>query len=686
MGLFNFIQKAVKPVGGNAFFESFGVPSATTTTDQINSYKGVVYACASAIAEEVAKIEIKLRQGENEIEKSPLFDLLENPNPEQGLTRFSLFELTQTYIELTGESFWYLAKGEITKLPKQIFILRPDKMKVSIGKNGAVAGYTFRKEDGTDVPFEVDEILHIKMPNPINPYRGMGTVQAGMVYIQTEKYASEWTRNSFYNDASPRGVLSLKGTITEQQFNDIKRKWDKEYKGISNANKTAVLKAIDVDYTKIGVGLGEVALKELRGMSRDDIMFMFRVSKPILGIVEDVNYANAKSSNYIFMQRVVKPKMARIVDAMQSALGEMYGVEIDFEDPVEEDGIEKATYFEKLLNVGLTINEIREDLGKDPIDGGDTIYQPVNFYPVGSVAPQEMKLIKRIKKTKKKDAEKQEVKQEIVGNKLDKKYIHWKSFNSIEQMWLRKIQSSIDKVLLMQKKEVLAKLTPKRKKDVTGYEPDIEKYKAIWNLTLDPILLALVKEEGEYAAGIVGTEFTVTKQIEDALSARVTKVFSDFDAETSAKLTESMLQGITSEESLADLAKRIDAVYGEAMGYRSDRIARTETHRTGNLGSTEAYKQSKVVTGKEWYAQPGACPYCQEMNGVVVELNDNFLELGSSVSYTDAEDIVHSMGISYEPIGTADLHPNCECTQLPWSQEYDDTGHFVSGDDNETIV
>ena len=670
--LTDWFKKEIKPVGGSAFFEAFGVPAATTLTDNINSYRGVVYACVSAIAEEVGKIEIKTYQGDNEV-NTPLTKLLYDPNPEQRMTQYNLFELTQTYIELSGECFWYMAKGNISKQPLQIFILRPDKVNVVVGKNGAITGYTFMKDDGTKIPFEIEEIIHFKMPNPINPYRGMGTVQAGMVYIQTEQYASEWTRNSFYNDASPRGIVSLKGTIPDAEFNDVKRKWNKEYGGVKNANKTAILKNMDIDYTKIGVGLDEVALKEMKGMTRDDIMFMFRVSKPILGIVDDVNMANGKNANYVFMQRVIKPKMDRIVDTLQSSLGKLYGVEIHFEDPVEEDDMEKALYYEKLLNVGLTLNEIREKLGKDPIDGGDTIYQPLNLYPVGSVVTPttEIKITKKIK-----------AKEEIIDNKIDRKLLHWKSLNSIEIAWLRKVQLAINKVLTRQEKEVLSKIKGKAY-ELDPYAVDSDQFREIWIKELGPIYTELTLQTGEYAASIVGTKFVLTEAIKAEIIDRIDRTFTDFDKQTSKKISEEMMQSMVDGDNLAKMSAKINTIYGEARGYRSDRIAKTETHKIANEAAMESYKQSSVVTEWEWYANPGACGFCQSMSGSKSDLNSPMMELGSSVK--DAE-TGQEMTIDYEPITSADLHPNCQCTQLPTSQEYRETGHFGNGDENETIV
>jgi len=685
----DLIAKAVKPIGsGNAFFEEYGIPGATNQTSYINAYSKVVYACVSAIAEEVGKIEIKVEKAGKDIEKHEILTLFNNPNPDIRQTQYNLFELTQGFIELAGECFWYMATGELSKKPKQIFILRPDRMAVSVGHNGAITGYVLTKDNGEKVTFEVNEIIHFKMPNPKNPYRGLGTVEAAMTYVQTEQYASEWTRNAFYNDASPRGIVSLKGTISDTEFAETKRKWNKQYAGVRNANKTAILRGMDIEYTKIGSGLDDIAIKELRAMSRDDIMFMFRVSKPILGIVEDVNRSNGKEAMYAFMQRVIKPKMERIIDTLQSTLGNYYGVELTFEDPVEEDDAEKATYYEKMLNVGLTINEIREELGKDPITGGDSIYQPLNLMPIGTVAKKEpgIKLVSRTTKKTKKTIEAEIVKDAFVDNKLDKNLIHWKSLNGIENSWLKKIELTVQKVLKMQEKDVLGKLKPKMKKDVTGYEPDIAKYKEIWIKELTPIFEGLYQDTGAYATSIVegtGTksikikEFVMTDQMRKKILDRIERTFVDFDTQTAKEISATLLEGMTEESSLADQAARVETVYGGAMGYRAERLSQTETHHMANQASLDAYRGSAVVTGKQWYAEPGACGFCQEMNGKIVDLDANFIDLGGQVTYLDADEVAHTMGIDYEPIGTGDLHPHCQCTQLPYSADYEETGHFL---------
>lgn len=675
MGIFDRITKAIKPVGGSsALFEAFGVPAEQNTLEDLKRYNKTVYTCVRAISQEVGNIEIKLKKNEKELKSHWLLDLLSNPNPTLRLSTYSLFEMTQTYIELADEAFWYMAKGNETGKPKLIFLLRPDKMTVVPASDGSIKGYVLRKDNGDKIPFDLNEIVHFKTPNPLNQYRGYGVTRASRDFIQTDEYASKWVRNSFYNNARPSALISLKGNISDNEFDKLKKNWKKQYGGVSNASKTAFIKGADLDYQELSLGLDKVAIKEIKNMTRDDVMFMFRVSKPMLGILEDVNLASARSANYAFMARVIKPKMEMLADTLQQYIYEEQ-IDVDFENPVEADKVEQADYFSKMLNVGLTVNEIRAEIGKPPISDGDFIYQPMNLVPVGS--PIKQNTIKTVTtKTLKEKVVPKSINDTTV-NKNDSKLIHWRTMIGIRNSWLKRYLYTLDKVLEAEKKEVLAKLAGK-KKDIDVVVPDPIKGGETWLMTILPVELGLFTDEAEYASTIVGTEVVIGKAVETRLAERISKVFGEFDSTRVETLKKSIAEGYINGESLSQIADRVSEVYKPYVkgGYQAERLARTETKLISNEGAMETYSQSQVVTGKEWYANPDACGFCQEMNGQVVDIENNFLDIGGSVSYTDDKGDLQTMGINYDSIGTADLHPNCECLLLPWSQEFEDTGSY----------
>lgn len=70
---------------------------------------------------------------------------------------------------------------------------------------------------------------------------------------------------------------------------------------------------------------------------------------------------------------------------------------------------------------------------------------------------------------------------------------------------------------------------------------------------------------------------------------------------------------------------------------RAQNIARTETNRAQTDGSITGWKASGVVGGKRWSAAPDCCDICQDLDGQIVALDDEF------------ED------------GDPPLHPSCRC-------------------------
>ena len=60
------------------------------------------------------------------------------------------------------------------------------------GKNFLVAGYVYTNDASKQVPFKPEEIIHFKRFNPNSQYRGIGTVAAAELAIDTDETAKLW--------------------------------------------------------------------------------------------------------------------------------------------------------------------------------------------------------------------------------------------------------------------------------------------------------------------------------------------------------------------------------------------------------------------------------------------------------------------------------------------------------------
>jgi phage portal protein BeeE len=151
---------------------SFYAPSAIPQTGEkefLKAYRGWVFACVNRIAEGLAEIDVhletKTKDGWRDYEEDhQALDLLHKVND---VTQFTdLVYATQAYLELDGNSFWYMPRNG-TGAPAELWNLDPTRVEVIKSQKEFISGYVFNTETGTKIPFEPDEMIHFKRFHPI---------------------------------------------------------------------------------------------------------------------------------------------------------------------------------------------------------------------------------------------------------------------------------------------------------------------------------------------------------------------------------------------------------------------------------------------------------------------------------------------------------------------------------------
>jgi SPP1 gp7 family putative phage head morphogenesis protein len=90
---------------------------------------------------------------------------------------------------------------------------------------------------------------------------------------------------------------------------------------------------------------------------------------------------------------------------------------------------------------------------------------------------------------------------------------------------------------------------------------------------------------------------------------------------------------------------------------RAMTVARTETATADVQGSIAGWRESGLVEGRQWLASDNCCDLCQEIDGTVVGIDEEF------------------------PDGDAPLHPNCECSEIPVLSALDDGTGAADGEE-----
>ena len=589
-------------------------------------------------AEKVAQTDWVIKKGDKVIdEKNEWLDLINKPNDFFSGAEF--WELYQRYKDITGSAFIWKESG-IGKVPKALHLLRPDLVEVKIVE-GAIVGYKFSKHGGGFTNYKPEEIIYSFYPDPINQLMGESIMKAGARIIDTGVQIDEYQNSILKNGGKIEGVFKVKSErITEEQLDDIKTQYQQKYGAARKSGEPLFLSG-DMDYENMGLTPSELNYLETKKMTLNDIVIMTGVPKSILGSVDDVKYSNSETSEITFMKHTIKPLVMNLSGVLNHFLLPE-GEELDFIDPVPEnkEEIRKDIETGREANA-LTINEIREKLGFDPINGGDVIYAPINQMPLDGVSGN--KSIKSIDK--------------IVHPLQDKAFRD--KYGQVKEKQLsqeeKRVEETMARYFKKQKNRLIEKIEAGQGNPQLSeiFNKDMEM--SIAETIIRPLLEIVLFNAGSDAMNFTKTfmkvqidEFIIDVNIRSWIEERIGK-FSESVVNTTFSQLEAVFQtAFDSDNPREALIKGLQDKYAIYETSRAKTIARTETHGAFQKGNYEGYKQSELPI-KIWVTVGDANVRDSHgsVDGEEVAINDYF-----------------SNGLKFpgDPRGSAENVINCRCS------------------------
>ena len=125
--------------------------------------------------------------------------------------------------------------------PTELWSAQPDRMTPVPHPTEFLVGWDYRAPDGEVVHLNIDEVWPFQDPDPSNPYRGMSPIRPLMVDIDSARHGAEWNRNFFLNSAEPGGIIEASEGLTDDEFDDLARRWNEQHQGTRNAHRVAVI-------------------------------------------------------------------------------------------------------------------------------------------------------------------------------------------------------------------------------------------------------------------------------------------------------------------------------------------------------------------------------------------------------------------------------------------------------------
>ena len=290
-----------------------------------------------------------------EVTSHGILDLIDHPNDFQ--TFGEIMARGQQHWELVGETSIVLGFAAGVKYPLDMWVLRPDRIQPIPDPYQFLAGWIYTAPgDGEKIPLETRELLRMVDPSPIDPYRGAGAVQALLRDLDAQRFTKEWQANFFQNNAEPGGIIVVDHRMDDAEFEEANTRWREQHQGTSKAHRVAMLEN-GMSWVPNSFSLKDLQLVEMDGAGRDKTLAAFGMSKSMIGIVEDVNRANAEAGEYMFAADMIKPRLVKWRQLLNQQLVPLFDptgkLELDFDDPVPENSeaniAERKTNFDVLI-------------------------------------------------------------------------------------------------------------------------------------------------------------------------------------------------------------------------------------------------------------------------------------------------------------------------------------------------
>ena len=568
-------------------------------TTLLNAYKIslITNKAISKRAEKVGEIDFVLKNestGEIVTDDDRL-DIFKNPNPL--FTGRQFWALYQKYRDITGQAFiWIVPKErelfEDRKIDSLV-LLRPDRVKVAVDKEGRIVGYEFQSPNGTTIRFSEKEIIYLWNPDPENSLMGESIMRSGIRAIDTENQITSYQSKVIRNGGKVEGVINFKTTgLTPTQLTEIRDSYREQYAGAAKSGMPLFLGG-EADYKKVALSPDELAFLDSKKLNINDILMMTGVPRTLLGSFDEVKFSNAEASLRIFLRETIKPLLKELTDKLDAKFFPEDNLTLSFDDPTPEDQETKRANLETANKINaMTTNEKREEINLEPIKGGDDILVPFNLVPLGESGDTEKSLKRRQKLIKKyphplRDKDVREMYGNIMIKRMDRN----------EEVFIK----ALKKYFRGQQKRVIESLSSSVGAGMTknaideAFNAEIEVNIAREELT--PILERIVEESGVNAMVFAGSdfEFNLSSDIGSWLNQKVDIFTKQINITTFEKLQSEFADSLAGGENRSQLVRRIEDTYDNQIEkWKATQIARTEVLGATQKGTFEGYKQAMI--------------------------------------------------------------------------------------------
>lgn len=346
----------------------------------------IAYACIRANAAALASVPRYVMDGEEAVQNE-LSALLERPNPLMGGRKFH--RALSASLDMAGGVFLFLLRaGQAIKpgqMPDAIWPVRDDLVEPVFerGSPFPIAWRTSIREKQEEFPDSA--VAHVYFPDPDDPWRGFGNMQAAW------RAADHLFRAEGFDDGLVENGGQIGGVFTHENRKLTQKELEAANASIAqnvstprNDRKKVFLQA-GVTFTPTSFTQVEMQAIEMRRFKREEVMRIFGVPPAMLGELESANRSSLQEQRRIYYENTIAPLCEFLNEELYAQLilklpKQFHRLAIKFDyaatPALREDADAQIDRVRKLVGMGVPFALAAERVGFaiDRFEGDDVPY------------------------------------------------------------------------------------------------------------------------------------------------------------------------------------------------------------------------------------------------------------------------------------------------------------------------
>lgn len=344
-----------------------------------------VYRCVELISNSVAQLplepyQINEKGHGTKMREHPTYHLL-NCEPNARMTRFVFIKTLVTSMLLDGNGYAYIERDG-KGMPIRLHYIPSEFVTPEQPKTIAEPiTYILTGVRGSIPAANMIHLLNFSYDGLV----GVSTISHAADTLGLAANAEKHASGFFAGGCNIGGILSSLRPMTDQQKADLKAAWKEAHDpGEGGESNGLVVLTQEMKYQPISVNPRDSMLLESRRFSVEDICRFFGVDPTKCGDLSKSSYNTLEQTTQAFLNDTLTPILVKIEQEFERKLyptDQHDGVAVKFDTAqlLRGDKAAQASFYSSLFAIGVySPNEIRQEQGLPPVDGGDHTFVQVN--------------------------------------------------------------------------------------------------------------------------------------------------------------------------------------------------------------------------------------------------------------------------------------------------------------------